>query len=423
HWPMPLPASPTSTTSSSPADHRPGPGQRLHPVTRRPLAGNWILQLAEGDYTDDMRRLETILKEAQLRSHDDSAPSAWERVVRFLHPRRQVKAAEAGIEITPEGLPSLTGRVELEDRQRGADEKPIVRHDDALRLLNRILDQCDITMWLAVDRLDEAFQGNIDLERSALRALFRSYLDMKEFGRIRLKLFVRRDLFRRITVGGFVNLTHVNDRKVDIMWDNDDLFSLLQNRVKENHEFLRDVGLNEDSSPEEVFYTLFPEKVDHGNRKPTTWTWMILRVRDGNNVKPPRNLIDLARKAREAQLRYEERYPKDFEKGTALITSEAVKAGLDALSEQRVEDTLIAEAGAKAHLIDYFRYGKAEHNIDSLQERMGEEYSQNNITYLTQIGFLEKVGGNYKIPALYRAGLGVTQGKAFASSTSDSDEA
>ncbi|MEU2987659.1 hypothetical protein ABZ647_24975, partial [Micromonospora aurantiaca] len=32
-----LPASPTSTTSSSPADHRPHPTQRLHPVTRRPL--------------------------------------------------------------------------------------------------------------------------------------------------------------------------------------------------------------------------------------------------------------------------------------------------------------------------------------------------------------------------------------------------
>jgi hypothetical protein len=45
------------------------------------------------------------------------------------------------------------------------------------------------------------------MEVPALRALLRTYLDLTEFEHIKLKLFVRRDLFSRITAGGFVNLT------------------------------------------------------------------------------------------------------------------------------------------------------------------------------------------------------------------------
>ena len=37
------------------------------------------------------------------------------------------------------------------------------------------------------------------------------------------------------------------------------------------------------------------------------------------------------------------------------------------------------------------------------------------------IGFLEAVGSNYKIPMLYRDGLGVTQGKAFVGTTDTGD--
>ena len=33
------------------------------------------------------------------------------------------------------------------------------------------------------------------------------------------------------------------------------------------------------------------------------------------------------------------------------------------------------------------------------------------------MGFLEPVGANYKVPMLYRYGLGITQGKAFGVGT------
>ena len=80
-------------------------------------------------------------------------------------------------------------------------------------------------------------------ELPALRALFRVFLDLMPFTCVRLKLFVRRDLFRKLTQGGFVNLTHVNARKIEITWDEDDLKNLLCQRVRENREFLAAMAL------------------------------------------------------------------------------------------------------------------------------------------------------------------------------------
>jgi hypothetical protein len=108
-----------------------------------------------------------------------------------------------------------------------------------------------------------------------------------------------------------------------------------------------------------------------------TWTWMMQRIRDGNNVRPPRNLIDLVSKALETQLREEDRVRNVYRKRRHLIGSDALKRGLDALSETRVEDTLLAEAGDQAaQLIEKFRDGKAEHNATSLGQLLGKASQQ-----------------------------------------------
>lgn len=119
---------------------------------------------------------------------------------------------------------------------------------------------------------------------------------------------------------------------------------------------------------------VFPDQVDQGSRKPETWPWILTRVRDANGVKPPRNLIDLVLKAQAQQLKKEEREPRTFERGhDRLITGDALKKGLQALSEARVQDTLLAEAGDNAELIELFRNGKAEHNLETLSALLGDD--------------------------------------------------
>jgi hypothetical protein len=111
-----------------------------------------------------------------------------------------------------------------------------------------------------------------------------------------------------------------------------------------------------------------------------------------------------------------------------VIRSDAIKRGLAALSSERVEDTLLAEAGNYAPLIERFRDGRAEHNDESLSATLGVTLDEVRVTIkpLLELGFIEQTGTTYKVPMLYRGGLGITQGKAFApddeSESEDEDE-
>lgn len=306
----------------------------------------------------------------------------------------------------------------------GSPASKEVPHETALRLLDECLGQLGYSVWVALDRLDEAFQGFPNVEIPALRALMRTYLDLLEFKNFRLKLFVRRDLFRRIIGDGFVNLTHINARKIEIVWDEEDLLNLLCRRVRDNAIVATALGAN-DLTNEALFYRLFPDKVDVATRKPTSWNWIMARIRDGNDIKPPRNLIDLAKMARDDQPKAEGRSPRPFAADQPLITSDSIKKALEKLSAQRVEDTLLAEAGAEtAALVQKFRRAKAEQNFDSLAgvlQLEGDDL-KGAIQQLKEIGFLEEVRTSWKVPMLYRDGLEITQGKAFQASGAEAEE-
>ena len=324
-------------------------------------------------------------------------------------------SAEVTMTLSETGIPIIVPKVGFARTDASAEPpQEVVPHEQALGLLNAALNDIDLEVWVVLDRLDEAFQGFPATETPALRALFRTYLDLLEFPNVKLKLFVRRDLFRKITQGGFVNLTHVNARKVEIVWEEEDLMNLLCSRIREAPTLLTDIGA-QDASDQELFDYIFPEKVDDAERKPTTWRWIMARIRDGNDVKPPRNLIDLVSKAREAQLRREDREGRYFVAGQDLIEPDSIRRALTRLSAERVEDTLLAEAGELSALIEKLRGGKAEHNEQSIAKQLGisEAEVKAAVKPLVELGVLETVGGSYKVPMLYRDGLGITQGKAF----------
>jgi len=379
------------------------------------LVGNWVLALNEGGFSHKMDELEALLRKTGLRSADDTASTVFSQIVNLVKRLTNPKSAGITATITAEGLPVIAPTVEFGE---APPTEELIRHDEALRLLSDVLDEVGYSTWVVLDRLDEAFQGFPEAEVPVLRALLRTYLDLSEFPRLKLKLFVRKDLFRRIIEDGFVNLTHVNARKVEIVWDEEDLFDLLYRRFSENTGFVDALGLPEDATKQDLFNAVFPPQVDQGSRKPTTWNWMLSRIRDGNGIAPPRNLIDLVTKAQEAQLRKEERGATEYAAGgqRGVIESDSLKRGLAALSKERVEDTLLAEAGEYAPMIERFRDGRAEHNETSLAETLGIAVAAAHgaAKPLLEIGFLEATGETYKVPMLYRGGLAITQGKAFA---------
>ena len=117
-------------------------------------------------------------------------------------------------------------------------------------------------------------------------------------------------------------------------------------------------------------------------------------------------------------MRSEVRTPRTYSPDTPLFEADAARKGLRALSETRVQDTLIAESAELAEMIQKFRKKKTEHNIDSLCDllQVDSEDATRISKALMEIGFLEEFGETFKIPMLYRDGLALSQGKAFADS-------
>lgn len=378
------------------------------------LAGNWLLKLYEGQWTPSMVKLDALLGRIGLRDSDDTPSSIFSHLVTLV--RRLLTPKKAGITHTVDegGTPEITPFVEFGLPDPTTDT--VIRHTESLGLLNRALSEANLTLWLILDRLDEAFAEYPATEIPALRALFRTYLDLLEFDRIKLKMFVRRDLFRRVTEERFVNLSHVNDKKVEIRWNDNDLLNLLIQRVRANLDFMSTAKLVGKSNVE-IFYALFPRQVEEGGGRPPTLKWMLTRISDGKGVKPPRNLIDLVKKTQEEQFKLENIEPKDFVVGEVLFEGQAIKEALSLLSRQRVEDTLLSESGRYKGYIERFRDGKAEHNHESLSKtlRLPLDKTREALGVLIEMGFLARIkqSETFKVPMLYRDGLNITQGKAF----------
>lgn len=374
--------------------------------------GNWLLNIYPRDYTDSIKKLSDTLTHLGLEATDVSPETIFGKLHRLVEKMLTPSAVEAEFSLTEAGMPVLIPRVEFGG---DLDEGTIIYNGDYLQVLDDAVKSTDLEIWVLFDRLDEAFAGNSKIETPALRALLRSYLDLSNLTTIKLKLFLRKDLFRRIIKGGFVNLTHVNARRIEIIWDDEDLWSMVTRRLRSSAGFVAALG-DPDIDDAKLLSILLPDQIDVGDRKPTTDKWIMNRIRDGKNNRPPRNMIDLLNKSREAQIRREQREAREMlEKTGPILEADSVKRAFRQLSEQRVQDTLLAEAEELIPMIEAFRDGKSEHNAETLKATIGPVDNFGLVIQsLVDIGFLEEFGSNHKIPMLYRDGLKVRQGKAFS---------
>ncbi|MBG9791018.1 hypothetical protein ABD76_00070, partial [Paenibacillus dendritiformis] len=283
-------------------------------------------------------------------------------LLRFIHPK-SFTLSESGIAAEfPDQPPEFWLR----------DER-VVDFPGMLEKIEAAFNEKGVRCWVLVDRLDAAFQEDYELEKSALRALLLAYKDFMGRAPIRVKLFFRTDLFDLVsTDGGFRELTHVNDRtSPPIIWDSEKLLLMLMERFAFNEPVRDKYGFSRDDTKDEelrqaAFFSIFPQQIDPGSRKPDTWSWVVSRIQDGNYVRTPRDLQALAENA--ARKQREQLALGGDQDAETLIDSAAVKAGLVQLSEDKVRTSLIAENPHLEAAIRAFEKGKAEHNEKSLKK-------------------------------------------------------
>ncbi len=345
--------------------------------------------------------------------------AAREYARRLMH----AEALETTLNVdTLTGLPTgVSARITLAEpssRQRLAG---FVTADELLELANQALLDAGLTVWILFDRLDIAFAESRELEARGLRALFKVYLDAMALRAVRLKVFLRTDIWRAITATGFREASHIT-RQMTLAWDDPALLNLVVRRLLRNRPVtaLYEVGegdvLASVDRQREFFDRMVPERVDAG-RNLRTFEWLIGRVRDGTKQVAPRELIHLLSRARDVQLERLERGERE-PPGELLFSTQALRDALPEVSKVRLEQTIFAEYPDSKAFLQALEREKTHQTSKTLAIiwQINEDTATAIATGLVELGFFEQRGTrtnpSYWVPFLYRPALGMVQGWA-----------
>lgn len=365
-----------------------------------------------------------LLEEAKLLPREGGLRGLIRSVLDYVRNVIKVESLEGGIRMNPAtGMPEgLTGRIILREPGSAQREMGLVSVDALLRKADTALAEVRLQVWIVLDRLDVAFAESTELESNALRAVFRVYLDLLAFEHISAKIFLRSDIWKRITNEGFREASHIT-RNITISWDEPSLLNLVIRRALHNGplrqfydvdpaDVLRDI-----EKQRRLFYRIFPEQVDVGEKKPTTFDWMLSRTSDGTKETAPRELIHLLSSARDQQL-------KSLELGGAeppeetLFDRTSLKEALPGVSKVRFDQTLCAEFPDFKKSLERLDGEKTQQTPETLAKiwRVSSEQALKTAMKLTEIGFFELRGDKEKpifwVPFLYRDALNMVQGTA-----------
>jgi hypothetical protein len=345
-------------------------------------------------------------------------------VVDYVRSALRPEAIEGSVELDPiSGLPKgFKGKIVFSEPGSPGSDPNLNSVDHLLELANEALSEASVTAWLLLDRLDVAFADREELETNALRALFRVYLDLRGLGNVELKIFLRTDIWNRITTTGLREGSHI-ERHLTITWNLNSLLNLIVRRSLHNEAIRNAYEIGEDLShagvaiQQRFFYRMCPNQVDVGPNKPSTFDWLLSPTRDGTKSNAPRELIHFFNCLREVQVRrLEVGEPQPEEE--QLFSRPSFKEALQEVPKVRLQQTLYAEYPAQKMLLETLRGAKTSHTPDTLATIWAvlPEDAKARANELTRIGFFEERGTRqnpeYWVPFLYRDALDMVQGAA-----------
>jgi hypothetical protein len=402
------------------------------PASEREFVGMWKLYIASllhsvlaeyGIKNESSKQLEDALAREGLIKGSLSLAGILRAVVDYARRALRPQAVEGGVQVDPiTQLPKgFTGKIIFSEPGTATDRE-FRSVDHLLDLANVALTEGGYSAWLLLDRLDVAFAEHADLETNALRALFRVYLDLQSLSKVKLKIFLRTDIWARITASGFREASHVT-RHLTISWNRNSLLNLIVRRVLYNSTICLAYGVTDEIShqspgmQEEFLYRLLPDQVDVGPNKSNTMDWLLTRTRDGTRAPAPRELIHFLNSLRDVQVRRFEVGEAEPE-GKLLFSRPAFKEALPEVSKVRLEQTIYAEHPGQKQWIEKLHGAKTLQTAGTLASIWGitSEDAAVRAGELAVMGLFEARGTSqvpeYWVPFLYRDALDLVQGAA-----------
>lgn len=283
--------------------------------------------------------------------------------------------------------------------------------------LDKSLEEKNSNIWILLDRLDDAFPDRTQESIEILKALFYAYKDVCAYKRIKVKIFIREDIFEDITKKGFTSLTHVASKTMQpIKWDREKMIDMFVSRLLYNEcfrEYLTEYGISYSDINEEVkqaiLRSILKEQIDVGRNNPDAVGWILNHIKDGRGRYTPRDFILLIDNARAYQ--GDEREEKR-NNGNYLIGAAAVRKAYSFVSELKLSTQLYAEYPDYRSWIEKFKDGKSTYNEETIKKILGKQW-KSRVEKLVFVGFLEVVKEGWNIPFIYRPALKIVQGKAY----------
>lgn len=321
------------------------------------------------------------------------------------------------------GLTSVSARIKFDQPNSEELRRGVVSIDDLFDQLEAVLSRHHWTFWILLDRLDVSFAPVPDLERVALRSLFKAYANLRRLRHIKCKIFLRSDIWKHISDGGFRELSHI-ERDLNLSWDENALRSVLVQRILQSRRLTEAYGIDPDEianssdSQKHFLATISPNQVEPGSKKkPTAFDWVLSRIEDGNDIAVPREMIHFYSEVRSNQLKRIEtgelgpQLPK-------LFDAQAFRDAWPEISKTRLNQTIYAEYSDVKGWLEELRGAKATQDAQSLEElwNVDTEETSERISRLVEIGFFKRKNEKgrfvYWVPFLYRPGLEMVQGSA-----------
>jgi hypothetical protein len=372
---------------------------------------------------------------------------------RFIAPQAKEPAAAADLwfaylvrilkdEIDTEAQQSLRRLISLQggdiesifQQFRQAGSLPLL----ALDRLDESLKQTGRWVFVSYDELDTLGGYDWKTMASAIRGLVDFWANYaRRWQRIRAKIFLRTDLFRRHTQALGADLIKLAANRAELSWSDRNLYAMLIKRVANTSDRLRDycqaAGLHfkadetlglvpvlekaEDARP--FIERMAGPYMGANRQKGRTFTWLLDHIRDGHKKVVPRALVRLVEEAA-AQERESPRATHN-----RLLSPRSLRRAIDVVSKEHVLQVNTRELpwlpGVAYRLKDAevpMRRRETEHLFDKDWEQSWGQEAQiirppveevrELVDYLVEIGILRlRTNGEIDVPDLFLAGLGL----------------
>jgi hypothetical protein len=299
-----------------------------------------------------------------------------------------------------------------------------------LEHVDSILRDTNCVAWLMLDKLDLLYIEDFDRLKGAITGLIQLLVQYgNQFTNLHFKIFLRNDIYRQLHI---VNKSHLISYTTEMKWRGPLLLKLIVSRaVVEPHVRahcesvlgekvdVSNVILNDDVYVKKVFYAIFEPTMSMSGNLESHATpihqWILKRLVDGLGNSFPREIIHLGNMAVEKQRELNRAEGKHA--SARLISARAVKDAFQKISAYRCDTYLYAEFPHLTKHFDVFRGSESSTFHREELYMLFQPLSPNGddaIRAVHDVGLLSPCGktvdssSEFKVPLLYRAGLGVT---------------